>query len=364
MAAGTAPAAARSRSALLESLIRPGSKRITVNPGQSIQAAIDKASPGDTVVVNPGTYRETGRACAFKTSEMCAVSITKDNITLVGLSGNKPVTLANPTGLSIGIGIGKYYACKASYYVSGTRVFGFSVTGFNDTGIEGSCIQNWDWGYDSVSKCKIYEFYPVWARNGHMHDSVATDATDTGFYVGISENIHVDHNVAYNNVSGYEFENTTGSLMDHNTAYFNTGGILMFIIPGDPMERSYNNVVSDNVVTQNNNANKCTGGTVCSVPPGTGLLIIGGHNNQVLRNSVTMNDTYGIGMTDVCTAFTLTPAQCKALKYNPDTEQTRVVANVVLENGLDLAWLPQYGTGNCWSRNRAATKSPSNLPKC
>ena len=31
-----------------------------VSPGESIQAAIDAASPGDTILVEPGIYEETG----------------------------------------------------------------------------------------------------------------------------------------------------------------------------------------------------------------------------------------------------------------------------------------------------------------
>jgi parallel beta-helix repeat protein len=348
----------------LEAFIRSDSHRIEVKPGQSIQAAVDSASPGDTVVVQPGNYREAGRPCPFKTNEICAVSITKNDISLVGLSGSTPVVLLNPKGQSIGIGIGKYYQCNSSYRIDGNRVVGFTVTGFKDTGIELTCVKNWEWAFDTVTKDTIYGFYPVFASNGRLDNSIASGATDTGFYVGISDHIRVDHNVAFNNVSGYEFENTIESKMDHNTAYNNTGGILEFIIPGDPMERSYNNLISDNVVTQNNNANKCTRGVVCTVPPGTGILDIGGTNNRFARNNVSLNKSFGIALTDVCMAFNLKPGQCKKLKYDPLPERNRFEGNTVLYNGLDLAWVPQSGKGNCWSGNRAKTKNPSPLPSC
>src|SRR5690242_3054885 len=44
---------------------------VRVHAGESIQAAIDRASPGDTVCVGPGTYHENLR-------------IAKDHITLQG----------------------------------------------------------------------------------------------------------------------------------------------------------------------------------------------------------------------------------------------------------------------------------------
>src|SRR5437588_200652 len=60
---------------------------IDVRPGQSIQAAIDGASPGDTIVVHPGTYHE-------------AVQITKDGITLQGSGASGSGTVLVPPASS------------------------------------------------------------------------------------------------------------------------------------------------------------------------------------------------------------------------------------------------------------------------
>src|SRR5439155_22138843 len=62
-------------------------RTIVVGPGQSIQAAVDLASPGDTILVSPGTYTEAGQPCPTELTVRCAVVVNKDNIDLVEALG-------------------------------------------------------------------------------------------------------------------------------------------------------------------------------------------------------------------------------------------------------------------------------------
>src|SRR2546423_8967925 len=58
-------------------------RTIYVGPGQSIQSAVDSASPGDTIIVRPGVYREN-------------VHINKDRITLKGSGRTELLSPAHP----------------------------------------------------------------------------------------------------------------------------------------------------------------------------------------------------------------------------------------------------------------------------
>src|ERR1044071_3709635 len=58
---GIAAASAAGLAAAVPSVPAVAAGAHVVSPGQSIQAAVDAARPGDTIVVRPGTYRESVR---------------------------------------------------------------------------------------------------------------------------------------------------------------------------------------------------------------------------------------------------------------------------------------------------------------
>jgi hypothetical protein len=85
-------------------------RTISVGPGQSIQAAVDLASPGDTILVQPGTYTETGRPCPAEPTVSCAVVVNKDNINLVAQgSAGHPVILQSTGSQDQGFAVAKWW---------------------------------------------------------------------------------------------------------------------------------------------------------------------------------------------------------------------------------------------------------------
>ncbi|HEX9605106.1 MAG TPA: NosD domain-containing protein [Myxococcales bacterium] len=354
---------------------------LVVRPGQSIQAAVDRARPGDTVTVLPGTYTEAGRPCPHDGSELCAVSVTTDGISLIAPKG---ATLKSAAGQNDGIAFSPAGAqpatcvSTASQRLHGATVRGFTVRGFSDDGIFLLCADGIVVEGNTAVDNREYGIFPSHVVGGRVIGNHASGAKDTGIYVGQSRDVLVEGNVAQANVSGFEVENSSGVTVQRNLATGNTGGFLTFALPGLDVHANEANTLQDNVSAFNNLANECTGGDVCLVPAGTGILAVSTQRNVIRRNLVIGNDSLGIALTDFCSAAGVPPDVCATLDIEPLPNGNRIAENIVLRNGRnpDLARLPAElagdlvwtgtGDGNCWSRNVAGTIAPLGivLPSC
>lgn len=367
--------------------LAPGARLLTVRPGESIQAAVDQAAPGDAVVVMPGTYREAGRPCPTDPSASCAVVVSTPGLSLVGRPGlGKAVVLENAGGQDQGIAVAPQHPDGATCMgdpagrLLGSRVQGFTVRGFGGEGIFLFCVEGFALLGNAAHDNGEYGLFPSHTVGGRVAGNVATGSNDTGIYVGQSREVLIEGNLARGNVSGFEVENSSGVTVRGNLATGNTAGILSFTLPFLDVGQNTGNLLRGNVVTGNNRPNTCLdpADIVCGVPSGTGILVLAADGNRVEENLVTGNDTAGVAVFDFCTAAGLDAASCAALDIDPLPDGNRVVGNVVLGNGRapDVARLPPgvpggdllwsgAGSGNCWERNLARTViSPVPLPEC
>jgi parallel beta-helix repeat protein len=356
-------------------------RTIVVGPGQSIQAAVDSASPGDRILVEPGTYTEAGRPCPTEPTVTCAVVVSKDNINLLGQgTPAHPVILQSNGSQDQGFAVAKTgdptCLTDRSQRIEGSLISGFTVQGFAGSGILLNCAD--DWRVTGVTAIDNYEYgiFPSHSGSGRIDHSLATGSNDTGIYVGQSQGARIDHNTASGNVSGFEIENSTGVQADHNTAAGNTAGIVSFTLPFLDLKTNSDNLIDHNTVTGNNKANTCPpGDDVCALPVGTGILLVATDTNLVDHNTVTGNNSFGIGIANFCVVTHLPPLFCAGLDIDPNPNGNQITHNLGSGNGLapdptiaplpgaDLLW-DGTGTGNCWQDNVADTTFPAPLPTC
>jgi parallel beta-helix repeat protein len=360
-----------------------GASTIHVHAGQSIQAAVDAAAPGDAIVVGPGTYRERGRRCRGLHAHRCAVLVRKDHIRLLARpTHGQPVILQARHGQDLGFtfvgGTGRSCLRNRRRYLRGAKLAGFRVRGFHQDGVLLYCVRRWRVTRVKASHNREYGIFPSHSRRGRVDHSFASGANDTGIYIGQSSRVRVDHNRAVRNVSGFELENSSRVRADHNVATGNTAGILSFALTGLDVKHNRRNRIDHNRIGRNNKRNTCVDpeDVVCQVPSGSGILLLAPDRNVIQGNRVGGNRSFGIGLTSYCIGLQLSPADCARIDIDPNPDGNRITGNRVRGNGgrpalppafavfaRDLAW-DTTGSGNCWSGNLAGTSFPPALPRC
>ena len=254
-------------------------KTLHVHKGQSIQAAVDRAKPGDRILVGPGVYREEGKPCPAASAQTCAVAIQKNGIKLIGQGSRKhPVVLRARHGQGAGIEVAKESRSgdclsDASQRLHGSLIRGLTVRGFDDFGV---FLLAWTTG-GSHACARSTTVSTARSRRTPRSDGSTTrspsGANDTGHYIGQSSHARVDHNVAKDNVSGFELENSSRIRADHNLASGNTGGILSSRCRTSTSKSNSDNRIDHNRVFKNNRKNTCVD------PEDTVCARAGGHRN-------------------------------------------------------------------------------------
>jgi nitrous oxidase accessory protein NosD len=266
------------------------SSAIVVGPGQSIQAAINAARPGDTVFVRPGVYHQS-------------VQIRTNGITLRGSGAfhggtvlvppkHIPKTLCNqafgPTGVCI---LAKSVNAKTGAVLKPVRndtVTGLLVTGFPGNGVFG-------YGTVGLKVTRVvaindggYGISRFVSSKTLFADDTAIGNDEAGFYVGDSPHADtvVRNNRAFGNQFGIFIRHARHVLVTGNVVGGNCQGIL--VLDDGQKGGAGNAVIKHNRVFNNNKFCKKSEDTPVDTKGG-GILLLGATHTLVTHNSVTGN---------------------------------------------------------------------------
>lgn len=319
---------------------------LTVRAGEKIQDAVDRANPGDTVLISPGVYNET-------------VRVKVNDITLLGLgdSNQRPVLDGQNT---LGNGV---IACGDRFRIENLTLLDYTANGVLVQNVDGVTFRN-----VLTDHTGEYGLFPIDSKNILVDHCIATGAKDTGIYVGQSTDIVIRDSEAYANVSGIEIENSSNALVERNYSHDNTAGLLVFVLPDLDRKETTDNLIRGNRLVANNLANFAHPGDIVSnVPAGVGMLIMAADRNEVTANEIRDNRSVGIAM------VSLRAILDKRTDFDVGTEpEGNWIHDDTLQNngsnpspeafrfglpGADLVW-DGSGWDNSWQENARSTFPP------
>ncbi|KYC44425.1 MAG: hypothetical protein APG12_00848 [Candidatus Methanofastidiosum methylothiophilum] len=265
---------------------------VTISPGVEIQAAIDAASPGDTILVNPGTYY--GNIIVYKPG-LTIKSTGGPAVTIIDASMYWPCNYERPDCVAAG-------GCKVKYTETDLNHNGFLVFADNVT-IEGFTIIN-----------------ATYSGNYNRGIGILIGSISTTYFTRIPYNIDIWGNAEP--VTEERLARPTGVIVRNN------------IVDG----------ASDGIYIWSSNGNLVEYNVVKNLIPlgGDGIILYDGGKNNIIRCN-TVDKAYGGGIKIM--GNTWNP---DLLKLYPNHKQfdvtgTQVYCNTITNTsnapGINFGWI-------------------------
>lgn len=322
---------------------------ISVQPGESIQAAINNASSGDEIVIGSGNYTES-------------IIITEDNLVIRSETGNPEDTIIVASNSSV----------NALYVrANNVTISGFKIRAANPdfTGIHLAACSNC-----SISNNDLSENYLGLSLSSSKNNIISNNSMNLNENYGIhiirSENNVLFNNTANSNAHGIVLEsnsrdnNLTNNLANSNTGYgfylINSGSNTFSnntAIENDMGIYAVNSnvsIISGNNVSENINYGIWLSRSSYSIISGNtanktsyGIHLDSSDSNRLYGNIIALNTDSGLSMCPACDNNTVFNNYFNNV-YNTDIDNSKNYWNIKRTSGKNIAGGP-YIAGNFWA---------------
>lgn len=321
-------------------LLLGGSAAWAATPAETIMEQFIDARDGTVITLPEGRFEFTQ-----------TLSISANNVTVRGAGADK--TILSFKGQNTGNGIdatGKKLSFE-DFAIIDSRADGLKVQNCEDLSIRRVSV---DWSGPPKESNGGYGLYPVACKGVLVEGSYIRGASDSGLYVGQSEDIVLRNNRVTENVAGIEIENSLRADVYDNEAWGNTGGILVFSMPDLPVVRNgVGTRVLRNRVYDNNTPNFAPKGNIVGlVPAGTGIMILANRDVEIFDNTVENHQTASV----IVTSFYAAQRPIKDPGYEAQARNIYIHDNVLRGSGRQPAGIVgEVQSGAWWAGNHLKT---------
>jgi plastocyanin len=257
--------------------VRP--KLVVPKDFPTIQQAVNHASPGSTIVIQPGVYKTS---VTVQTPNLIIRGVDRFRTVLDGedergngitVDGTRNVTIKNLT---------------VKNYV-GNGIYINNTTGYTVDHVD-------------AIKGRTYGIYAFDSYDGVIKNSFAYGSGDGAYYIGECLNCSalIENVVGTWSYLGYSGTNATGVVIRDSVFRHNAIGIAPNTLPTEELGPNRGTFIYNNRIF-NNNYGTIPGagfsdqeGTPIGIPIGTGIFLAGVENNVAIDNRIWDHNSYGV----------------------------------------------------------------------
>ncbi|MCH7960162.1 MAG: right-handed parallel beta-helix repeat-containing protein [Candidatus Hydrogenedentes bacterium] len=251
-----------------------GAATYTVSPGMSIQDALDKAKPGDTVQVLVGEYTESLR-------------IDTEGLRLAGLAyeGERPV-------LS---GAGEFERLDVAVTVDADHVTveGFVIRGYTRAGVVAEKVRGVRFHDLIIDRSGPRGIAVRHAQDVSIDGCIVSGAEIAGIHIADCTAVQIRNSEMFSNGIGIRIDDSSESRVENNSAHNNSVGLLLLRTPGEhPQPGSYSKVIQNRFHANNREMTSGQDAVTRRLAPGIGVLIVAADYTEIARCTFSGNEAY------------------------------------------------------------------------